>query len=410
VPPDTATRLTAWGALLHVQGDEDVQQERVCELLEVEIIALALKWKWSSDPLAILQQLTYESMRKHDTMHNNHSDHDTRLTRRRALQTIALLPIQMYGLTLFAPEAPSRLPLDELLPCCASGMIGLWEHLQYAPEGMAAIGRMLPLYLSTLERIARQSPPPFQQAAARLAAQGYLLVTKLATHYRRLDQMEAASLLARSYGQLAHDPNLEVAALIRLAVKYSNERRMVEAFNTYQEAAALPGFASASPLLRGDVYGALAATGAFCHNPEALSFLSQAKDVYPMKPEADPGFVFTLDGKDTLSLWEGLTLKRTGHHAEAVTAFSRFGSLTPVPGLLDYRRAEHLNYAASVAIEQRELDTAYLYLDTAEEVAQNIQHKQRQAEVRETFRDMQLLWPHEPKIKTLQEKIYARQH
>jgi hypothetical protein len=185
---------------------------------------------------------------------------------------------------------------------------------------------------------------------------------------------------------------------------------MVEAFNTYQEAAALPGFASASPLLRGDVYGALAATGAFCHNPEALSFLSQAKDVYPMKPEADPGFVFTLDGKDTLSLWEGLTLKRTGHHAEAVTAFSRFGSLTPVPGLLDYRRAEHLNYAASVAIEQRELDTAYLYLDTAEEVAQNIQHKQRQAEVRETFRDMQLLWPHEPKIKTLQEKIYARQH
>jgi hypothetical protein len=138
----------------------------------------------------------------------------------------------MYGLTLFAPDVPSRLPLDELLPCCASGMIGLWELRQHEPEGIASIERMLPLYLSTLERLARQSSSPFQKAAARLAAQGYLLVTVLATHARKLDQMEAASSLARFYGQLAHDPNLEVAALKRLALKFGFEHRFIEAFNT----------------------------------------------------------------------------------------------------------------------------------------------------------------------------------
>jgi hypothetical protein len=104
-----------------------------------------------------------------------------------------------------------------------------------------------------------------------------------------------------------------------------------------------------------------------------------------------------------------LTLKRTGHHDEAITAFSRFGSLKPVAGVLDSRRAEYLTYAASVAVEQRDLQTACLYLDAAEEVAWSVHNKQCQAEVHETFRELQLLWPYEPQVKMLQEKLYARQ-
>ena len=77
------------------------------------------------------------------------------------------------------------------------------------------------------------------------------------------------------------------------------------------------------------------------------------------------------------------------------------------PGLFDTNRAEFLNYVASVAVKQHDLDTANIYLDVAEEVATSIQHEQRQAEVRDTFRSMQLLWPHEPKVKRLHEKMYA---
>jgi tetratricopeptide (TPR) repeat protein len=221
--------------------------------------------------------------------------------------------------------------------------------------------------------------------------------------------MEAASVLARFYGQLAQDANLEVAALIRLAAKFGCEPRRVEAFTTYQQAVALPGFATVSPLLQGHVYAALAGTGAFFQHPEALSFLSRAKDVYPTEPESDSSIACAFSGKDILPLWEGLTLKRTGHHAEAITAFSRFGSLTPVAGVLDSRRAEHLTYTASVAVEQRDLETACLYLDAAEEVAWSVHNQQRQAEVRKTFREVQLLWPREPQVKTLQEKLYERQ-
>ncbi len=272
------------------------------------------------------------------------------------------------------------------------------------------IERLLPAYLATLEQLACHCSP-FQAEAARLAAQGYLLVAWLASHARRLEQMEAASVLARFYGQLAQDANLQVAALYSLAVRFDfeGERCLVEAFTTYQQAVTLPGFATASPLLQGHVYAALAGTGAFFQHPEALSLLSRAKDVYPAEPESDPSFVFACGGKDILSFWEGLTLKRTGHHAEAITAFSRFGSLTPVAGLRDSARAEHLVYSASVAVEQRDLQTACLYLNTAEEVAWNVHNQQRQAEVCETFRELQLLWPYEPQVKMLQEKLYARQ-
>jgi tetratricopeptide (TPR) repeat protein len=222
--------------------------------------------------------------------------------------------------------------------------------------------------------------------------------------------MEAASVLARSYGQLAQDANLEVAALIRLAVRFGFEPRRVEAFTAYQQAVALPGFATASPLLQGYVYAALAGTGAFFQHPEALSYLSRAKDLYPTAPQSDPSFACALCGKSTLPLWEGLTLKRLGHYTEALTAFSHFGSLTPVAGLRESARAEHLTYAASVAVEQRDLQTACLYLDAAEEVAWNVRHQQRQAEVHETLRELQLLWPYEPQVKMLQEKLYAHQH
>jgi hypothetical protein len=59
-------------------------------------------------------------------------------------------------------------------------------------------------------------------------------------------------------------------------------------------------------------------------------------------------------------------------------------------------------------LRQRDLDAASLYLETAEEIGWTIQNEQRLAEARDTLRSMQLLWPDEPKVKQLQEKMYAR--
>jgi transcriptional regulator with XRE-family HTH domain len=383
------------------------KQKIVYDCLEVEVITLALHWKKSSGPLLYLQQLVSKALRNYDAMHQDDTRKDASLTRRQALQAIAVLPISLYGLTR-TPLLPSQLSPEEMLPLCAAGLTACGELRQYEPEGIYAIGRILSAYLPTLEELSRQSVT-FQRTAASLASQGYLLAGLLADHAGQLDQLEAASRMARLYAQVARDPNLEVAALRRLAIKYDFEHRDVKAMETYQEASALPGFSQVSPLLQGGVYLGLAETNAYCQQTsKALSFLDQAKEVFPQDAQSDPSYPFAICSEKHFALYKGLVLKHTGHYGEAINVFGQYGRLEPQSGLLEVHRAEHLNYTATVAVRQHNLDVASLYAEAAEEVAATIQHEQRQAEVRDTLRTMQLLWPQEPKVKQLREKIYSR--
>jgi tetratricopeptide (TPR) repeat protein len=374
--------------------------------LEVEVMAMVLHWRRSSGPIAVLQQLTSDAIKKYDMSKDQHH-HDTQLTRRQALQAIAFFPIQMYGLSHLAP--PSKpIPLDETLASCAAGVTACWELRHYEPEGLQAIQHILSAYLPTLEQVAHQ-PSPFQQAAANLAAQGYLLVGILANHYSKLDQMELASRRAYTYGQLARDPNLQASALIRLAVKLDFEEQDKKTLETYQEALALPDFAAVSPLLQGRVYAGLAGMYGYCQQSEqALSYLSQAKEIFPADPTSDPSHPIAICDVNSLVLWEGLTLQYVGRYKDATEAFARVGSLTPIPGILETHRAENLTYASSLAIQQQDLDAATLYLDTADDIAWTIRHTHLREEVRETFKSMRLLWPQEAKVKQFQEKLYAR--
>jgi transcriptional regulator with XRE-family HTH domain len=91
------------------------QQKIVYACLEVEIMAMALHWKKLSGSLLVLQQLISESIRKYDAMHQDDTRQETGLTRRQALQAIALLPIQLYGLT-HLPRLASQLSPEEMLP------------------------------------------------------------------------------------------------------------------------------------------------------------------------------------------------------------------------------------------------------------------------------------------------------
>ena len=305
-----------------------------------------------------------------------HSDGDQmRISRRHALQAIAKFPIQMYALTALGIEHIHLAPVEEILPACAAGITACRALLK--DEEIATIEHTLSIYLPTLETLAHQNSV-YQQTAAHLASQSYLLATILADHRRKLDHMEAYSRAARRYGQLANDPNLEASALARLAVKFDYERRDRKALQVYQEALALPNFAQVSPLLRGRIYAGLAGTNAYCHQPhDALYYLGLAKDTYPERVENDPSFHFAYSGENTMSLWDGLTNKHIGHYTAAWNAFSEHAKMQPQPGLRETNRAEFLNYVASVAVKQRELDASALYLEAAEKIAWHIKHEQR---------------------------------
>jgi transcriptional regulator with XRE-family HTH domain len=394
--------------LLRDIGETFVEPERkiVYDTFEVDVVTAVLKYRLLSEPITSLQRSIQATIKGYDDMTQHHESDQTRISRRHALQTIAKFPIQMYALTAFGLENMHLAPAEEILPACAAGITACRALLK--DEEIATIEQILSAYLPILETLALQSSV-HQQTAAHLVSQSYLLATILADHRRKLDHMESYSRAARRYGQLANDPNLEASALARLAVKFDYERRDRKALQTYQEALALPNFAQVSPLLRGRIYAGLAGSNAYCHQKDdALYYLGLAKDTYPEQVANDPSFHFAYSGENTMSLWEGLTNKHIGHYTAAWNAFSQHAKMQPQPGLRETNRAEFLNYVASIAVKQRELDASSLYIETAEGVAWQIKHEQRYAEVLDTFRSLQMLWPDEPVVRRLQDKFSAR--
>ena len=374
--------------------------------LETEVMTTALQWKQAMYSIVMLQQFVHAIIRRYDAMRED-PDHYEKVTRRYALQTIAQFPIQMYGLAFLLSDLQTLPPSEEFLPLCAAGLTACLELRQYEqPEGWITIRRVLAAYLPTLEKLAQQSSPT-KQAAAHLAAQGHLLVHMLADHYGKLEHMESAARRARFYGQLANDPNLEVSALIRLAVRFDYEHQYQKALAIYEEALALPDLSRVSPLLQGRLYGGLAGMYGHCQQTrQALAFLDRAKEVYPGTLESDPSFAFAYCGRYTLDLGEGLALEHTEQYSRAIDVYLRY-----LPELQEQRRAAgHLTKAAVVAIKQRDLDAAFSYLDSAEEEAWDTQQKQRLTEVQDTLMGMRLIWANEPKVKMLQERLNERKH
>lgn len=362
----------------------------------IEVAAIAATLSCHSSPLDLERQI-YSLIRNHDMHCDPSHDHDHRLSRRHALQVLARLPLQLA-------LVGSTRPNPDILPLCATGLVACWQLLQHEPEGMSVIETALTGYLPTLEALTRAG----QREAAALTAQGFLLASAIAEYNANIGQMEQASRKARQYAQLAGDANLELAALSRVAGALDYAHRDIASMRVYEEALALPYFSEASPMLQGRIYVGLAATHAYIgEDSQALSLLSQSRDVYPASPELDNAHIFagSHSGAYSFAVWEGLVLKHSNRYPEATRAFLRFGSLEERPGLLETVRAEHLNYSATVAVRQGDLDAAVFYLDAANSVASTIQHEQRLAEVGDTLRSMSTTWRGEPRVKALREKI-----
>ncbi len=179
---------------------------------EIDVLADGLYWPWQARTDEVFQRSVRERQRKVDPMTEQQHSEMTHMSRRHALGAIAKAPISLYGLTVLG--ATRAVTAEEVLPLCAAGLLACRELIN---EGeIATVKSTLSVYLPALVGFVRQ--PVHSQRAARLAAQGYLLATSVASHVGRLDKMQQFSKEACRYAQQAQDVNLEVVALIRLAV------------------------------------------------------------------------------------------------------------------------------------------------------------------------------------------------
>ena len=256
-------------------------------------------------------------------------------------------------------------------------------------------------YLPKLAAIAKH-PSKQQHIAAALTSQGYLLAAILAGHRDDLQERQTHCEHALSYGEVAKDRNLQVAALRQLALTFDYKDRPRKALQTYEQS--LPLLGDVSSLLRARMYAGLAGSYAqFEQEQEAVRCIRLAYESFPGQPEADPTFLYADCGYFTLVLWEGLMHLELNQPKKAEQIFAHIDGLHPQIKVPERVRIEFINYQAETFVALRDMDRSSAYLEAAVKASLALGSERRYTQAAEVFQKMCLVWPHEAQVKTLRE-------
>jgi len=319
--------------------------------------------------------------------------------------------LQMSGIALTLPSAINLDNLEQLVSAMnkpsrigtpaltyLEGIIDSCWQLSNASK-ITEVEYILPVYLPHLVTLAYQ-PSKYQQRAAHLASQGYILAAEI--DRGNIYAMKAYCQQAVLYSQIAENADIQVAALKQQATIHLIGLDPVAALKKYEEA--LPSINFVSPLLRSRVYLGLASASARCkQKQDALRYLGLAHQAFPEHPEQDPNFLYTICSEPVLHLYEALTYTDLEQPQDAWEALLIVDGLQPKLPVPISTRIEFLNLQAKVAAELRDLELSISYLQASVQVSSKQGYNLWLSEAHEIYREMVTQWPHESQIQSLKD-------
>lgn len=201
---------------------------------------------------------------------------------------------------------------------------------------------------------------------------------------------------------ISEDRTLEAAALKHLAVKYFDLKHPRQTLQTYQEA--LQFVDQVSPLMQSRTYLGLAAAYAqMGKRQEALSYLGMAQETFPELPENDAAFVYADCGPSSLNHYGGLIYMDLDQPQKAWETFAEVEQLKQRIVIPERTVIEIVNCQAEAAVAQRNLDLACAHIQVGVAGALKLKSERRFADTFAVYKNMRLIWPHEPQVKALGE-------
>jgi tetratricopeptide (TPR) repeat protein len=281
---------------------------------------------------------------------------------------------------------------DKLLTIC-------WDLLRV--DGLPTVGYLLPTFLPEVTELVQQSHT-CQKEAASLASQGYILAGLVATLQLDHAASEAYCKRAVLFSRVAQDRTLESAALKRLAVKYFDLKHPHQTLQTYQEA--LPFIDQVSPLMQSRTYLGLAAAYAqMGKRQEALRYLGMAQETFPELPEQDMSFAYADCGPSSLNHYGGLIYMELDQPQKAWEMFAEVEQLKQRIVIPERTVIEIVNCQAEAAVAQRNLEQASAHIQVGVAGALKLKSERRFTDTFAVYKNMRLVWPHEPQVKALGE-------
>lgn len=238
-----------------------------------------------------------------ETLHQQHTSKELRVSRRQALTIIAALPTALLIGERNLGQTTTVMP-EEFLPQSAASITACWHLLQ--GDGLAEVEQILPKFAPILTNLTEQASK-HQQMVAYLAAQANILQAIIAMHRLNIPWREKYCWEAIKCGYLSKENRLTAAALMYLGYTYSfcyRPQRPQQAIQTFLEALRVLG--NEDCLLKSDIAMGLAEAYAQCRDEgKALEYLTIAQNCFPTYPESDPSFLYAECGLNTLYQWEG---------------------------------------------------------------------------------------------------------
>lgn len=292
----------------------------------------------------------------------------------------------------------SLLRAEEILTLCASYIPLCWQL--YFEGGQAEVERVLPDYIAQLSALARH-PSSYQKRAATLLSQAYQLASLLATQHQDYGAAYTAARQGLLYGEIAGDPNLQVASFVRQAMVYFYLKRARPRLQTYQGALQL--VPSISPLLQGQVYIGLGEVySKLGQENEARRFLELAYKAFPENVEDDPNYAYT--HFSSASTFEGKMYLNLGRPEQAAQAFARVDRMLPTEPVP--LRLELIVRQAMATCALGELEQTCEYLKAAITIGRDLGSQLRVDESYELYESMLDSWRNEAAVKELEELFH----
>lgn len=335
---------------------------------------------------------------------------DDSMSRRDALRFLALLPLEMSGLS--KTRVVSHRPYDEILAQCAAGITACWylrkgKELNFAADAVSA-------YLPTLQAMTQTAQSTQRKTAADLVVQCLLLQATLALAVATPTDAINYARRAESYSSVAESRILQVVALRTkaTALSYANQwqqalqeaekaRYLVEQKPSQRTDAPLP------PIVHSYIYAGLASFQSYHGQKEdALCSLKRAHTAFFAQP-MDTAIPIWIDHNiGNLLRCEGEAYMYLGIHKKAIdtltqieTRFQQDASVS-----LTCRANAYTNQVIAEVNrddQSRDMDWCIDRWQKAITDAKVLQSNLRLNEATQAYAIMRAAWPAEHRIKEL---------
>jgi tetratricopeptide (TPR) repeat protein len=156
------------------------------------------------------------------------------ISRRDALRFLALVPVDLLGLSHLHPVSQKEFSYEDILKHCAAGITACWS-LRKGKE-LAFADLAVSKYIPTLKSIAQIAPIPQRKTAADLLAQCLLLKSTLSRHLDASNEAIAYAQQAETYGEQAGSLLLRILALRTQAASHYYANHWIPALQAAEKA------------------------------------------------------------------------------------------------------------------------------------------------------------------------------